>query len=172
MGFLGGFLALFSMSFGLFKKKVFLLGFFGRIFLGWFFLVIPAGFSRVRSKSENLQKSLLYRLEMGFASSQSDMVKLNFLLSLIIHIWKTWIFLKSSFPSSKKKRTPGPALEECDELVPGQFHHGSVDTAQQLTTELVGLVDGERGPGSTIVEVGVESGHLLRIALPRGKINL
>ena len=70
------------------------------------------------------------------------------------------------------KRTPGPAPEECKDLVPGQFYHGSIDMAQQLTSELAGLVNGERGPGSTIIEVGVEGGHLLRMAPPRGTINI
>ena len=70
------------------------------------------------------------------------------------------------------KRTPDPALEECKDLVPGHFYHGSVDMAQQLTSELACLVDGERSRGSTIVEVRVVGDHLLRMALPRGKINI
>ena len=44
--------------------------------------------------------------------------------------------------------------------------------AQQLTSKLVGFVDGEKGPGSSVVEVGVEGGHLLRMALPRGTIDI
>ena len=44
--------------------------------------------------------------------------------------------------------------------------------AQQLTSKLVGFVDGEKGPGSSIVEVGVEGSQLLQMALPRGKINI